>query len=65
MKKTIEKVIRSLIPDALAIAGVFLIWRGVDLIHRPAGLIVLGLLAVAGAVIVAKAGIVAKVGDGE
>lgn len=56
MEKTITEVICSLVSDALAIAGAFLIWRGVDLMHRPVGLIVLGLLAIAGAVIVAKAG---------
>jgi len=43
--------IKSLVPDVLAIAGAFCIWRGIDMINRPAGVIAAGILLIAGAVI--------------
>jgi len=45
---------KSIIPDALAIAGAFLIWKGVDALNRPAGLMVAGVLCIAAAVVWSK-----------
>lgn len=54
LKGTIP-IIKSLIPDILACLGAYFIFRGVSLIHEPAGLITLGILIVAGGVIISKA----------
>lgn len=54
--KTWLGLIRSLIPDALAVAGAFFIVRGVWLVYRPAGFIAAGILLIAGAVVVSKGG---------
>lgn len=43
--------IKNLVPDALALTGAFCIWRGIDMINRPAGVIAAGILLIAGAVI--------------
>jgi len=48
------RVIKNTIPDALAIAGAFLIWKGVDRINVPAGLIAAGILTIGAAVIWSK-----------
>ena len=55
LKKWLTKV-GSVIPDALAICGGVLIWRGVDLIHRPTGLIIAGALVITAAIILVKGG---------
>ena len=46
---------KSLIPDIIACLGAYFIFRGVSLIHEPAGFITLGILIITGGVIISKA----------
>ena len=55
-KNTWPDLIRSLIPDVLAVAGAFFIGFGAWVIYPPAGWIVAGAELIAGAVIWSKGG---------
>ena len=54
LKSTVT-IIKSLIPDIIACLGAYFIFRGVSLIHEPAGFITLGILIITGGVIISKA----------
>ena len=56
VKKKIGSTLKSLIPDALAIAGAFFIGFGAGMIYIPAGVICIGCLLIAGAVIYSRGG---------